>query len=315
MEGAQLAVSSQTMGTTLAPGTYSFTVTAMASGKEPSTRSTPIHVSAAPALTPATPNAPVVYPQDSYAGVAHRVVFKPRLDPILLKYGTGAFQVLDDNRVLDTWTIDPGHPAMHWDGQYFPPDGGGLVLAPPGTYRVRLLVTDDGVTKYGPLSKPFALSWGYRVPTTRTTSRSAAGTRTATLVQRRARVRARDGRLHYRAHNTDWKNPPLVRTVHRVRVPSNRAPGYPPLLIIRGRWQHELDSDIEIVTPTGRVINLDVFATISERERGVWVPRRWIRENGTVKFRLLWSSYGTRRIGRADTVHVRITRYAWRGLS
>ncbi|KRA31300.1 hypothetical protein ASD81_17795 [Nocardioides sp. Root614] len=318
---ASLPVSSTTTGVTLAAGTYTFTVTATTTGGESTTSSTNLYVSTAAPLTPWVPSAAVLYPHDYYPGVAHSITLRHGVDATIAEWGWPRFELIGPDGVRVLWSIDQHDPLLHWDGLIPAPSGSSTVQAPAGTYRARLQLQDNGITTYGPMSQPFTLSWGYRTTVKVTNRRTAVATRTATLTQRHARVRAVDGSLRYRSFRTDWPEQPLVRTAHRVRIPSNRVADGPVLLIIRGRWQDELDPDFEIVTPSGRVRNIDMYEAVSLRSRVVAIPRRWIRADGTVRFRLLWSSHpngvtGTPgRTGRTDAVDVRVTRYVWHNLS
>lgn len=303
----------------LAAGTWTFSVTATATGKAPSTASAAIHVSTAPPLTPLPPSATVIYPRDTKPGVAHAVAFRHGLDATVRGWGTAMWEVVGSagQRVAGPWYVEDGDPLLRWDGT-IQPAGGGTAFASAGTYRVRLLGRDGDQWKFGPLSRPFTLSWGYRVYAERTTHRTAEATRLATLTQRQARVRVVDGSLRYRAFNTDWRREPLVRTAHRVRIPRGRMPGSWPVLVVRGPRQYDLDLDLEIVTPSGLVRNIDIYAGVDTRTMTLPLPPRWIRADGTVRFRLLWTSHGPtgapHRVGRTDTVGVRIATYVWRGL-
>ncbi len=215
------------------------------------------------------------------------------------------------------WYVEEGDPLLRWDGT-IQPAGGGTAFAGAGTYQVRLLLRDGDQWTFGPLSAPFTLSWGYRVYTERTTHRTADATRVATLTQRQARVRVVDGSLRYRAFNTDWRRTPLVRTAHRVRIPRGRIPGSWPVLVVRGLRQYDVDLDLEIVLPSGLVRNVDIYGGVDTRSMILPLPPRWLRADGTVRFRLLWTSHGptgtAHRVGRTDTVGVRIATYVWRGL-
>lgn len=315
--GVDVPVSSATMGVTLVAGTYTFTVTATKDGEEPSTRSADLHVSTAPALPPLVPSAAVLYPLDEYPGVAHGVTFRHGLDATLAELSSARYEVVGADGPLGNWAVEPGDHLLRWDGTYYPPEGGGSPsVAPAGTYQVRLVVDDDRGRRSGPLSGPFRLSRGYRSLAERGTSRTANATRTATLTKRLARLRVVDGSLRYRALNNNWRPSALVRTAHRVAVSRNRVAGQPVVLVVRGRWQDDMDIDLEIVTPRGRVRNIDVYWSVSRRALVLPIPTRWIRTNGTVRFRLLWTSHGTTgsagRVGRTDSVGVRVTRYVWR---
>lgn len=315
--GAALPVDSVTTGLTLAAGTYTFTVTATATGKDSSTGSTKIHVSTAPPLTALSPSVPVFYPWDIYAGAAHGVTFRHGLDARVVQHGAARFEIVGPDGRVGSWPIDASDPLLRWDGRFRPaaPDGVSPWVS-PGTYFLRLVVRDDGRAAYGPMSEPVAVSWAFRAPRTYTTTQTANATRTATLTQRGARLRVVDGRFRYRAFNTDWRSPPIVRTAHVVRIPSNRVLGFAPVLTIRGRWQYDLDIDLEAVTPAGKVVNIDLYRGVDTEKMSYAIPRRWIRANGTFRFRLLWSSYGTTgdpgRTGRTASVSVGVTRFVWR---
>lgn len=315
--GVALPISSATTGAPLPAGTYTFSVTATAAGKAPAAASTPIFVSTAPPLTALTPSAPTIYPRDTHPGVPHTIAFRHHLDTTITQSTSVMFQVLGPDDFVDgAWIVDGDEPLLRWNGMYQPP-GGGMSLAPEGTYRIRILLSDGDHWADGPLSKPFTVSWDYRALVTTTIARPATATRTATLTQRHARVRAVDGSLHYRAFNTSWRQEALARTAHRVGVPRNRVPGYPVLLVVRGRYQWDIDTDLEVVTPDGRVRDIDLFAAKDRRRLIYPIPRSLVRADGTFRFRLLWTSHGPTgapgRTGRTDTVGVQYTRYVWRG--
>ncbi|QSR25216.1 hypothetical protein CFH99_06220 [Nocardioides aromaticivorans] len=309
-----ISVSSATVGKVLAAGTYTVTVTATSTGEEPTTRSTTIHVSTAPRLAAPTRSASTFYPRDTLPGVAHAVTLRQGgLDATISELATPRIEIVGpDGHVVGPWNVDHDNPTLRWNGEEWD------VLQPAGTYRARLAVHDGNQTVYGPLSQPFTLSWGYRVQVTSTATRTANATRTATLTQRQARVRVVDGSLRYRAYNTDWRRQPLVRTAHRVTLPRDRAPGYWPVLVVRGPRQYDIDLDLEMVTREGDVRNIDVFTRVDTRSMIYPIPGRFIRSDGTVRFRLLWSSYGPTgtagRVGRTDTISIQSVRYVWRGL-
>lgn len=307
-------IGSVTTGSDLESGTHTFTVTAATVGEEPTTRSVAIHVSNGPAWTALVPSASTIYPRDTHPGVPHTVAFRHRVDPTVLAWGSVMWDVVGpDGRVDGPWWVEADEPLLRWDGTVQPATGG-RTLAPEGTYRIRLLGRDGGWFSYGPLSQPVTVSWDYRVPVTRRTSRPAVATRTATLTQRYARVRAVDGSLRYRAFNTDWRQRPLVRTAHRVSIPRDRAPGFPVFLVVRGRIALPIELDLEVVTPAGKVRNIDIFGAKDRRSLSYSIPRPMIRADGTVRFRLLWTSWGPpSRTGRTDTVGLEYTSYVWRG--
>ncbi|HWJ07958.1 MAG TPA: hypothetical protein VNS46_01195 [Nocardioides sp.] len=307
-------ISSATTGAPLEAGTWTFSVTATAIGKAPATASATIHVTSAPPLTALTPSAATIYPRDTHPGVAHAVAFRHRLDPAITDRVSAVFQVFGPDGFVDgAWTVDGDEPLLRWTGWY-QPSGGGTRLAPEGSYRIRMLLSDGDEWTYGPLSQPFSVSWDYRVPVTRTTARLAPATRTATLTQRYARVRAVDGSLRYRAFNTSWRQEPLVRTAHRVSIPRDRAAGFPVFLVVRGRYTLAIDLDLEVVTPAGRIRNVDIFGAKDQRSLTYSIPPGLIRADGTVRFRLLWTTWGPpARTGRTDTVGLEYTTYVWRG--
>lgn len=312
--GEPVAVSSATVGGPLAAGSYTFTVTATASGKAPVSKDAKIYVSTAPALTALAPSAATIYPQDHYAGVAHEVTFRHGLDATIVQRAQPMFEVVGAGRAIGPWNVDPGVPLLRWDGRGTPLND----VVPNGTYRLRLVVRDDGRETYGPLSQPFRVSRGYRDITTPTVAQKANATRTATLTQRHARVRIVNGTLRYRAFDTNWRSPSLVRTAHRVRIPVDRIAGGPVILVMNGRRQDLIDLDLEVVHPDGRVRNIDYYAWATKRSLGYSIPRRLVRADGTVRFRILWTSHGVTgapgRVGRVDTVGVRVHRYVWRDL-
>lgn len=316
--GADLRVSSATTGSALAAGTYTFKVTASAAYKAPATATTNIYVSTAPPLGAPAPDAAVFYPNDHYPGVAHDATFRHGLDPTILAWGNVGFEVLSDTAAFGPWAVDPRDPLLRWDGWGSPQTGGAAGPPRAGTYRLRFVVGDDRQRVPGPLSAPFRLSAAYRGFGERTVTRKANATRTATLTQRQARVRVVRGSLRYRALNTDWRREPLVRTAHRVRVPRERVAGTPAFVVVRGRWQWPQDPDAEVVTPDGRVRSIDLFAALDKRFMILSIPPRLIHPDGTVRFRLLWSSLGVTgspgRTGRADTVGVQVSTYVWHDL-
>jgi len=308
--GVGIQLTAQTIGTTLPAGDYWFEVKGTA--VEPdftksATDRVAFHVATSPAITALTPNASVFYPRDDYPGVAHAVRVGPRLDPRVVKYGAGAFSVLDsNNQSIGWWVIDPADPVIRWDGWYYPPSGGAPVLAPAGTYRIQLEVSDDGEPRAGPVSAPFKLSHRYRVPIRKVVSHPAANTRIATLVQHNARVRAEDGSLLYRHAYRSRFDSAWVTTVHRVRVP---LPDYSrPTLSLRGRWPDSWTT-IHIVTPAGRVVPVQVYDVKNDRRMDVTIRPGWIRADRTLKFRLIWQGVAH---GRTDRVNIARWTYAWR---
>jgi hypothetical protein len=309
-----LSVSSATAGKELAAGTYTVTVTATSTGEEPSTRSATIYVSTAPKLAAPTRSTSAFYPRDTLPGMAHAITFRQGgLDATISQWATPRIEVVGPgDEVVGPWNVDQDNPTLRWNGEKWD------VLMPAGTYRARLSVNDGNQTTYGPLSQPFTLSWGYRVQVTSTATRTANATRTATLTQRQASMRVVDGSLRYRAFNTDWRRQPLVRTSHRVSLPRDRAPGYWPVLVVRGPRQYDIDLDLEMVTPDGDVRKIDVYTRVDTRSMIYPIPGRFIRADGTVRFRLLWTSHGPTgtpgRVGRTDTISIQTVRYVWRGL-
>jgi hypothetical protein len=309
-----ISVSSATTGKVLSAGTYTVTVTATSTGEEPSTRSATIYVGTAPPLAAPARSASAFYPRDTLPGVAHTIAFRQGgLDAVVSEWAQPTIEVVGpDGEVVAWWYVDQDHSSERWNGKWWDE------LAPAGTYRVRLAVRDGHGTTYGPLSPPFTLSWGYRVQATSTATRTANATRTATLTQRQARLRIIDGSLRYRAFNTDWRRDPLVRTAHRVTLPRDRAAGYWPVLVVRGLRQYDVDLDLEMVTPEGDVRNIDVYSRVDTRSMIYPIPGRFIRSDGTVRFRLLWTSHGPTgaagRVGRTDTIGIQTVRYVWRGL-
>lgn len=308
--GAGVLVNAQTVGKKLAAGDYWFEVQATATEADFTKAAVvrrAIHVSSASALTALIPNASVFYPRDDYPGVVHRAVLSPRLDSRIVKYGASSFEVLDaEEQLLGSWLIDPKDPVIRWDGWYYLPTGGSPRLAPAGTYRIRLNVWDDDEQKAGLVSSPFRLSHSHRSLVQAVSTRSAAATRTATLAQVEARVRSQDGSLRYRYLPAPPYRDPLVRTAHRIRVPSDYVSS--PTLRVRGLWEHNTDLNVEIVTPSGRIVDIDVYGALSRRRLDVTIPQRWIQPDGTVKFRLVWRGYGT---ARTDSVAISRWKYRW----
>jgi hypothetical protein len=309
--GAGVPVNAETIGKQLPAGDYWFEVQATATEADFTKAAVArwaIHVSSAPAITALTPKASVFYPRDDYAGVAHRAVLSPRLGGRVVEYGVGSFEVLNaDDQVLGSWLIDPKDPVIRWDGWYYLPTGGSPRLAPAGTYRIRLNVWDDDEQQDGLVSSPFRLSRSYRTLVQAVSTHSAAATRTATLAQVEARVRAQDGSLRYRyLPGAGPHRGPLVRTAHRVRVPSDYVSS--PILRVRGMWEQSTDLDVEIVTPSGRIVDIDVFGSLTRRRLEVTLAQRWIQPDGTVRFRLVWRGYGTARV---DRVAVSRWKYRW----
>lgn len=316
--GLSFPVSSATAGGPLSAGTYTFTVTATSTGEDPATDSAHIHVSTAPPLAAMAPSAAVIYPRDHLPGVAHEITFRHRLDPTILEWGAWAFEVVGpDGAIAGPISIDPDDPLLRWNGQIWSSDEREFVLAPTGTYRARLVLHGYGSPR-GPLSEPFRVSPGYRVERKVDFNRSANATRTGTLTVRKAQLRIQNGVLRYRALNRDWRVQALVRTAHRVAVPINRVPGAPVRLVVRGRWQDFVDIDLEVVTASGRVRNIDEYNGVDSRTMTYTIPSSLIRSDGSVRFRLLWTSHGRTgapgRIGQTDTVGVQISRYFWQGL-
>ncbi|AIY18702.1 hypothetical protein GUY44_17320 [Pimelobacter simplex] len=311
--GEPLSVSSATAGGPLAAGTYTLTVTATAVGKAPATKDAKIYVSTGPALTALAPSAAMIYPQDYYPGVAHDVSFRHGLDATIVQQAAPMFEVVGAGRTIGPWNLDPGVPLLRWDGR-----GNPLNDVVPGTYRVRLLVRDDGRQTYGPLSQPFRVSRGHRELVSAGTFQKANATRTATLTKRLARLRIVNGSLRYRAFHRYALRDPLIRTAHRVRIPVDRAAGAPVHLVVNGRQEDEINLDLEVVLPDGRVRNIDNYSGASEHSLAYTIPRRLIRPDGTVRFRLLWTPHPGEGdgpgAGRVDTVSVRVNKYVWRDL-
>lgn len=311
-----IEISSATTGTPLATGTHLLTVTATTVGEEPTTRSVTIHVAHGPAWTALVPSTRSFYPRDTHPGVPHTIAVRHRIDPTVLAWGSVMWEVVGPNgRVDGPWWVEADEPLLRWDGTVERATGG-RALAPAGSYRIRLVGREDGWPFQGPLSEPFEVSWNYRALVTRARARPATATRTATLTQRHARVRAVDGSLRYRAFNSSWRQEPLVRTAHRLGIPRGRAPGFPVFLVVRGRVALAIDLDLEVVTPAGKVRNIDIFGAKDQRTLSYSIPPRMIRSDGSLRFRLLWTSWGPpSRTGRTDSVGVQYTTYVWRGPS
>lgn len=304
---AEIEVSSAITGAPLAAGAYRLTVTATAADQAPMTQGATFYVSTGRPLTSMARSAAVIFPNDYNPGVAHEIAFRHGLDATTLAHGGVRFEVVGPGGVrYGPWNVDPRDPFLRWNGMDDDHD-----TVAPGAYWMRLIVADNGEKK-GPLSQPFGVSRGYRVSTFRTTTQRANASRTTTLTQRHARLRVVDGGLRYRRTTNDWRATSMVRTAHRVRIPTGSIPGTLPLLVIRGRWAGT-DMDLEVVTPDGKVRNIDVYATGGTGFRGFAIPRRLIRADGTVRFRLLWTgTFGN--TGRIDSVAVRISTWVWRDL-
>lgn len=314
MEGVGVPIHAQTLGKGLPAGDYSVEVrsTGVEEGfTKSAVRSWELHVSTAPAITALTPRTSVFYPRDVQTGVAHEMVLSPRLDPRVVRYGVGSFEVLDaKGQVLANLSLDPAEGIIRWTGMYHPETGGGHQLAPAGIYRIRLSAWDDGV-ETAQVSAPFRLSHAYRTMVEVVgPKRRAASTRTATLTTRAASVRAVGGSLIYRKHRgAEPPSGPLVQTVHKIRVPSSSIKNVHPLLRVHGRWAYDTDIDVRIVTPRGKVVEI-ISALADRRHRYVFIRPRWIRPDGTVKFHLRWRGWGSS--GRVDSIAVSRHTYRWR---
>ena len=316
--GTSIPISSAiTGGTPLAAGTYTFTVHATKAGALPTTDATQIYVSTAPPITTMVRSSTVFFPNDYQDGVPHEIAFRHGLDATILTWGVTGFEVIGANGPLVSGSIDARDPWARWGGMYVPAGGGGLTLAPPGVYRIRLKIRDNGATELigGPLSQPFGLSRGYRVTRSFTTMQKASATRTATLTRRHARFSVVDGSLRYRRTGNDWRRTSLVRTAHQVRIPTGRIPGSRPALVVRGRW-HDADAALEVLTRTGRPRLVSVYDGGGPGYRLFMIPRYLLRADGTVRFRVVWSTNdSTYRTGRVDSIGVRIDKWVWRDLT
>lgn len=316
--GTSISISSAiTGGTPLAAGTYTFAVHVTKAGELPNSAATEIYVSTAPPLASMVRSTTAFFPRDYRGDLPAEMTFRHRLDATLLKAGVEGFEVIGpDGPLTSHWGIDPRDPLAHWDGMHVPAGGHAMTVAPPGVYRIRLMIRDNGATELvgGPLSQPFGLSWGYRVPSNSTTMQKAAATRTATLTRRHARFSVVDGSLRYRRTGNDWRKTSVVRTAHQVRIPTGRIPGSRPALIVRGRW-HDADAALEVLTRTGRPRLISAYDGGGPGYRLFNIPRYLLRADGTVRFRVVWSTNdSTYRTGRVDSIGVRIEKWVWRDL-
>jgi hypothetical protein len=276
--------------------------------------SVPLHVSNAAPVTKLTPNARVVYPDDSHPGVAHGLRISPRLDVREARYGGMGYRILKgDGQPLGgagSWyLVDPDNPVITWDGRYYRNGGGALVPAPEGAYRVELIRFPVGGPPgvYGPVSAPFTLSRLQRREVERVVVKTARASRLRTLAPRGARVRV-GGRGSLRFERLPGSTlAPLVTTLHTVRVPAHL--GRSAQLRVRGAWAVARDVDLEVVTPTGRTVPIDTFITRSRSSVGVGIRNRWIRADGTVRFRFSWHGH---RPARMDKVVVRYWKLTWK---
>ncbi|MEV5001393.1 hypothetical protein [Nocardioides sp. LML1-1-1.1] len=308
---AEITVSSLTTGAPLAAGTYRFSVTATAADQAPLTGATEIHVSTARPLASMTRSATVIFPNDYNDGVAHEIAFRHGLDAATITRGVVRWEVVGPGGVsYGPWNVDPRDPVLRWNGKDHDYD-----VVAPGVYRVRLTVSDDGMTKSGPLSQPFGVSRGYRVSARQIVTQRAGTTRTATLTRRHARFSVVNGSLRYRRTGNDWRKTSLVRTAHQVRIPAGRIPGTRPALVVRGRW-HDADAALEVLTRTGRPRLVSAYDGGGPGYRLFVIPRYLLRADGTVRFRVVWSTNdSTYRTGRVDSIGVRIDKWVWRDLT
>lgn len=306
---AEIEVSSAITGAPLAAGAYRITVTAAAAEEAPLTRGATFYVSTGRPLTSMARSAAVIFPNDLNPGVAHEIAFRHGLDATTLAHAGVRFEVVGPGGVrYGPWNIDPRDPFLRWNGRDQDDD-----TVTPGAYWVRLTVAGNG-SDSGPLSQPFGVSRGYRVRTVRTTTQQANASRTRTLTQRHARLRVVDGGLRYRRTTGDWRRTSLVRTAHQVRIPAGRIPGTRPALIVRGRW-HDADAALEVLTRTGRPRLVSVYDGGGPGYRLFVIPRYLLRADGTVRFRVVWSTNdSTYRTGRVDSIGVRIDKWVWRDL-
>jgi hypothetical protein len=98
----------------------------------------------------------------------------------------------------------------------------------------------------------------------------------------------------------------MVTTLHTVRVPTHFKRS--AQLRVRGAWGNTRDIDLEVVTPTGGSIRIDTFITYSRTSLGIGIQNRWIRADGTMRFRFRW--HGSRP-ARMDKVVVRYWKLSW----
>lgn len=300
-----ITVDSSHIGRRLTAGTYRLTVTGTAPTRAPTSRDATIHVSTQGPLRPLVPSASIFYPDDRYDGVAHDVVARVVADPTVLAHGNLSWEVVGPGgTVAGPFPVEPTDPVARWQ----------VGRAPEGVYRLRLRVGDWILDRT--LSAPVTLSRRYRQLIETTILRPAAATRSATATQRHARVRAVGGSLRYRTATTDWRKRPLVRTSHRLRLPSDRYAGQPIQLVVNGRWASEFDADLEIETRSGPVRNIDVYMGKDRRRMVHPLRASAMRADGTVRFRVLWSGLAPRRgasaTGRTDTIGLRYHRVVWR---
>lgn len=304
------------LGHSLPAGEYRFEVEATASESDftKSKRvSVQMHVSNAAPVTKLTPNARVIYPEDIHPGVAHTLRVSPRFDVGEARYGGMGFRILQrDGQPLggptSWWEVDPVNPVITWDGRYYKNGEGRPVPAPEGTYRVELMRFQGwGPGVSGPVSAPFTLSRRQRDSVERAVVKTARASLLRTLVRHDARVRV-DGHGSLRFERLPGSpSAPLVTTLHTVRVPAHL--GRSVALRVRGAWGVSRDVDLEVVTPTGRTIPLDTFITRSRASVGIGIRNKWIRADGTVRFRFSWRGH---RPAHMDKIVVRYWQLDWK---
>ncbi|WP_370288918.1 hypothetical protein [Nocardioides sp.] len=306
----RLPIDSDTLGVRLPAGPATVTVTGVYRDHRPTTASTVIHVSDAPAVTAPRLHGTTIFPRDSHPGVDHVTSAVFTVGATARAHEYVLWQVVGPSGLA----VDGPYPlrtrerTLTWDGATRR-DGEGGATAPAGTYHLQLLFTDGGSLVPGARSAPIRVSHDYRTVRDVAQLRSAASTRTRTLRVRDARLRAVSGSLRYRA--LDRRAQALVRTEHVVRVPASRAPGYPIFLRLEGRHRQPDGFDLEVVLADGRVRDVDIYAKLSNRQVWYVVPPRLIRRDGTVRFRVRWDGFRYDGPARLDQIGVQTTQYVW----
>lgn len=306
----RLAIDSATLGVRLPAGPATVTVTGEYRDHRPTTASTVIYVSDAPAVRAPELHGSTIFPLDGFAGVDHAATATVTVGATARAHESVGWQVIgpSGDAVVASRLLGARERTITWDATAYR-DGEGLVTVPAGVYYLQLVASDGGMVVTGPRSAPVTVSHAYRTVRDVAQLRSAVSTRTRTLRVRDARLRAVSGSLRYRA--LDRRAQALVRTEHVVRVPSSRAPSRPTLLRLEGRHHRVAGFDLEVVLPDGRVRDVSVFAKLSDRQVWYVIPPRLIRRDGTVRFRVRWDGFRDDGPARLDRIGVQTGQYVW----
>ncbi|MGH1561515.1 hypothetical protein [Mumia sp. DW29H23] len=253
-----------------------------------------------------TPSTTVFYPDDDEPGVAHVMRITLRWVAGEATEGDLYLRILaSDGQPLGitTWAVDATTPGITWDGRYHAVNGTGLP-APGGTYRAEL--TRAGTGERVAVSTPFVLSRARRELVRRTVVTTAKESYRRTVTRREGRARLVGTSLRFRSWPTRPSGP-VVKTLHSTRVPAHVKVGAVELQV-RGAWDPP-NVGLEVVKPNGRVVRVGIFSSYSNKRKGVHLRESWIRPNGTVRFRFVYTGYEPVRLRR---VAVSYWRYEWK---